>query len=240
MWQSYDTITAAIASRLPATATVEFESVLFTNTFCQAVAKALTERSEITKLHFNGCSFPEGGSAVIASALKTNTTLKWLHLYNGADEVYCEALAATLLFNSTLQTLEFDGSGSSGSCSWLSPLFLALQVNNGLNYLRIYGIDFIDEKLSTAMRIGLAKYSTLETLEFPDIKSGDNDTTSLWREALSFLRTNAALKTLKMRFDKNVTESRATAIRMEVAAALRENESLETLSLLSEDASLKD
>jgi hypothetical protein len=60
-------------------------------------------------------------------------------------------------------------------------------------------------------------------------------------EALSFLRTNAALKTLDKVFEKDVTESHdTTAIRMEVAAALRENEWLEMLSLLSDDVRFAD
>jgi hypothetical protein len=50
---------------------VEFEYVDFTHTLCKDVAKALKERSEITHLHFCRCSFPEGGVAVIVSALTT-------------------------------------------------------------------------------------------------------------------------------------------------------------------------
>ncbi len=50
------------------------------------------------------------------------------------------------------------------------------------------------------------------------------------------LRENTALKTLCIDFGDNETESHATAIRMEVLAALRENESLETLYLSSKDA----
>jgi hypothetical protein len=118
-------------------------------------------------------------------------------------------------------------------------MFLALQVNNGLTTLRINGIDLIDEKLSTAMRLGLGRNSTLESLELMNIKLG-NDDISMWREAFSFLHTNTALKTLDMNFERNVTESNANAIRMEVTAMLRENESLETLSMTSSDARLED
>jgi hypothetical protein len=214
---------------------VEFESIVFTNTLCQAVAKSLKERSEITDLHFHSCSFPGGGSAVIASALKTNTTLKRLSFEDGADKAFYDVLAAALLSNSTLQDLSFDGSVSN---SWLSPVFLALQVNNGLKKLTIHGIDLIDEKLSTAMRLGLGKNSTLESLELSIIKLGDNDT-CLRREAFSFLRTNTALKTLDMIFEHDVTESHATAIRMEALTMLHENESLETLSMVS-DARFED
>jgi hypothetical protein len=199
--------------QLPSLREVLFRYVVFTNTLSRAVAKALKERSGITDLHFSSCSFPED------------------------ETVFCEVLAPALLSNSTLKRLEFYY--GSGGCSFLSQLFLALQVNVGLKTLKIYGFELIDENLSTAMRLGLGKNSMLQYLSLSNIKSGDNDT-CLWREALSLLRTNATLKTLYMAFEKNVTESHATAIRMEVAAALRENESLETLSMTSLDAGLED
>jgi hypothetical protein len=195
----------------PTLRNVTFGYVDFTNTLIQAVAKALEERSEITDLDFYYCSFPEGGSAVIASALKTNTTLKRLTFDDRADEVSC--------------------------C--LSPLFLALQVNIGLKKLVIFGIDLLDENLSTAIRLGLAKNSTLESLNLMNIEFGDDDI-SMWREALSFLPTNIALKTLYIHFEDNVDESHATAIRKEVLAMLCENASLETLSMPSKHARFED
>jgi hypothetical protein len=175
----------------PSLRDVEFESVVFTNTFSKAVAKALKDRSEITRLRFLGCSL--------------------------------------------LQDLAFD---SSSSCSWLSPLFLALQLNTGLKELHIDGIELIDEKLSTAMKLGLTKNSTLKTLNLRGVKAGDNDT-CLWREALSFLRTNAALKTLDISFERNVTNSRVATFRTEILAALWENESLETLFMMTPYVSLE-
>jgi hypothetical protein len=223
---------------------VRFADVDFTNTLCQAVAKALRERSEITEICFPNCSFPEGGTAVIASALTTNRTLEGLEFDVPADEVFCEVLATALLTNSTLQVLEFSISGGFGhtnteSCSWLSPLFLALQVNKGLKMLSIRGFELINEKLSSAMRLGLGNNSTLETLDLKLIKLGDNDT-CLWREALSFLRTNAALKTLCIGFKWNTSNSHVATIRTEVLAMLRENESLVALSLTSPDFTFED
>jgi hypothetical protein len=226
--------------QLPSLREVKFLSVVFTNTLCQAVAKALKERSGIIDLRFQGCFFPEGGTAVIASVLKTNTTLKYVGFYtSGTDEVFYEVLAKAVRSNSTLQNLECSAPDDSGSCSWLSPLFLALQENTGLKVLGISGIDLIDEKLSTAMRIGLAKNSMLESLYFWTIRPDDNDA-CLWQEALSFLRTNTALKTLAMDFEYHVTESRVATIRMEVPAVLRENETLETLSMKYKDARFED
>jgi hypothetical protein len=216
---------------------VTFEGVVFTHALCQAIARALRERSEITQLHFQHCSFPEGGGAVIASALATKTTLEHLVFHAGTDKVFYEALAAALLSNATLQKLSLSGSGN--WCSWLPPLFHALQVNNVLKNLSIIGMDLNDEKLSTAMRLGLGNNSTLKELTLANIKSGDNDTL-LWREALSFLHANTALKTLSMTFEENVTKSHASAIRMEVAAALHENESLENLFMPTRAAGLSD
>jgi hypothetical protein len=61
------------------------------------------------------------------------------------------------------------------------------------------------------------------------LTSGDNDT-CFWPEALSFLRTNAALKYLLIDFQSNVS---AAAIPLEVPAMLRDNTLLETSSRLT-------
>jgi hypothetical protein len=222
---------------------VRFERVDFTQALCQAVATALNfKRSEITSLSVACCCFPMmGGSAPIARALMNNTKLKRLafKFIGGGNLGFHEVLASVLLSNSTLQKLELLILDKSGRCQWLLPLFLALQMNVGLKELSLHGSFLIDEKLSTAMRLGLGNNSTLESLSLMNIKSNGNDT-CLWREAFSFLRTNTALKTLYMAFDYGVTESYVTAIRMEVAAMLLENESLETLSMMSSDASFQD
>ena len=63
---------------------------------------------------------------MIASALKTNTTLKRLGFADGTAGGFYEGLAAALLSNSTLQELKCFAPDGSSSCSWLSPLFLAL------------------------------------------------------------------------------------------------------------------
>jgi hypothetical protein len=227
---------------------VQFFSVVFTNTLSQAVAKALEERSEITDLSFYSCNFSEGGESVIVSALKTNTTLKCFDFYcdgtdldficDETDEAFYEALAAALLSNSTLQNLGVSACVGSSS-SKLTPLFLALQVNTGLTKLSVHGINLLDKELSTAMRLGLVENSTLESLELSCIVQGHNDP-CLWREALSFLRTNTALKTLRMFFEPSVTKSYTTPIRMDVLAMLHENETLETLGMINNGAKFED
>jgi hypothetical protein len=97
--------------RSPTLRQVAFHHVSFSNTLSQAVAKALTERSEITYLTFYDCSFAEDGGTAIATALTTNTTLKSLKfdastLVDG--KVFYDALTTVLLSNSTLQELAFD------------------------------------------------------------------------------------------------------------------------------------
>jgi hypothetical protein len=232
----------------PVLRVVEFVGVFFSDSLSQAIAEALKERSEITDLYFCGCSFPDGGGVLFASALKTNATLKRLEFDVRVEEVFYDVLVVALLSNSTLQKLALcmhDGTNS----LWLSPLFLALQVNTGLKELRISfetslfsdepPVTLMDEKLSKAIRLGLEMNSTLESLELANITSVDNDI-SLWRDAFSFLRTNTALKALTLDFEQDVTESDATAIRMEFPAVLCENESLETLAIMSHDARFED
>jgi hypothetical protein len=145
----------------PSLRLVQFKYVSFADSLSRAIAKALKERTKITILQFCGSSFEEGGGAVIASALKTNTALKCLELDTGVGEFFCDILAAALLSNSTLQKLALRMPG--GKRSWLSPLFLALQVNAGLKLRRISfsllnfepSVNLMDDKLSIAMRLGL-------------------------------------------------------------------------------------
>jgi hypothetical protein len=62
--------------RSPALRVVKFYGFYFTNELCHATATALEEGSSITDITFDDqCTFPEGGKALIAKALKTNTTV---------------------------------------------------------------------------------------------------------------------------------------------------------------------
>jgi hypothetical protein len=91
--------------QLPSLREVEFKSVSFTSTLCQAVAKALEERSEITDLRFIYCSFPKGGNAVIARVLKTNTTLEGLEVCNYIKFEDYHVFVAAIHPNTTLKSL---------------------------------------------------------------------------------------------------------------------------------------
>jgi hypothetical protein len=103
--QSLDSVVQLLQSS--ALRHVEFYSISFSNSLSQAVAKALKERSEITELHFDGCSFPEGGGAMIASGLTTNTTLKCLEFGDSSqfDKGFYEDLIPVLKKNYGLEEL---------------------------------------------------------------------------------------------------------------------------------------
>jgi hypothetical protein len=117
----------------PSLRKVTFKTVVLTNILCQAIAEALKEWSEITDLYFmHRCSFPEGeGGAVIARALKTNTTLTRLGFYTGADEAFYEVLAAALISNSTLNHLSLDDSGC--GCTLIGWLYSEYRAEEACN-----------------------------------------------------------------------------------------------------------
>jgi hypothetical protein len=82
------------------------------------------------------------------------------------------------------------------------------------------------------MTNGLGLNETLESLEIRDVRLYD-DIAPLWCRALSFLRTNTALKSLVVDVRQGVTESCLSAFRVDIAAMLQENVSLESLSIQS-------
>jgi hypothetical protein len=89
-----------------------------------------------------------------------------------------------------------------------------------------------DESLCIAMKYGLEKNATLEHLKFRFVPIHD-EIAALWCRALSFLRTNKALKSLQVRVLEGFTESCLSAFRIYIASMLQENKSLESLSIFS-------
>jgi hypothetical protein len=89
--------------RAPALRFVIFEDFYFTAALCHATANALEDGSSVTHITFEAhCSFPDGGRAIIANALKTNTSVTVVQFIGNFDESFCNTLSAVLLCNSTL------------------------------------------------------------------------------------------------------------------------------------------
>jgi hypothetical protein len=131
-------------------------------------SEALRQGSSIT-LSLHECSFPEGGSEQIASALEENTTLTTLHPTTpdtGIHQAFYDAMAASLLSNSTLQepqSLQARTLHPTSVC--VSSLLLALGMNKTLRKLWMF-LDKICgyESVIPALREGLGKNPTLEIL----------------------------------------------------------------------------
>jgi hypothetical protein len=217
--------------RTPALRFVRFEDFIFTNELCHATANALEEGSSINNITFEyDCSFPDGGRALIANALKRNVSVTDAKFLGDLDEPFYNALAAVLLSNSTLQNLTLHILNG-GSGRWLSSIFLSLGTNTSLQSLSASVFDGLGDELCTAIRNGLAKNSTLEELSLygmvPSNDEGNGAVSA--RNALLFLRTNSTLKSLTVSFMQAQKEY-VSAFRLE-AVKMLENTFLETLTL---------
>jgi hypothetical protein len=215
--------------RTPALQCLIFNDFYFINELCYAIASALEEESSIRLIIFDyGCFFPDGGRAIIANALKRNSSVTSVQFLDDFDEPFCNALAAVLLCNSTLQNLTLKLPEGS-SATWLSPTFLSLAMNTTLKSLSVSIVDKLD-KLGAAISSGLATNSTLEALILDDIlPSGDDGAVSA-RNALSLLRTNSTLKSLTVSFTQTQKGSYVSAFRLE-AVRMMENTCLENLTI---------
>jgi hypothetical protein len=217
---------------VPSLRSVKFSRFYFTRALCQATANALAKGTNIIDLDFNDCKFSDGDCAIMMTdGLSKNRSVANIRVDEAPfyGVLKC-AVAAALALNSTLRLLSFE--------DWhpnLSPLFLALGQNTGLNCLFIEKCQSMDESLCTAMEYGLGTNETLRELELHDISLRD-DNFALWCRCFSFLRSKA-LKALSVFVYHGVTESCASAFRMHIAAMLQENVSLENLSIVTPGAS---
>jgi hypothetical protein len=168
----------------------------------------------------------------MGDGLSRNTTVSHMKIYSSLDQTLSSALAMALPSNSTLQRLDLDWQNGDDD-NVLSPVLLALGKNMGIKDVSVGGLGSIDESLCTAMKDGLGTNTTLESLKLKRLHL-TNDNSDLWCRALSFLRTNNDLKTLKVSLDDDdVTASSIAAFRTDIAAMLQENASLESFSIQS-------
>jgi hypothetical protein len=216
--------------RTPSLQSVCFEFFDFTPALFQATATALMEGTVITRLEFKSCSFPaEGSVTVLANALTRNTSVSYIEVESPSDGTLNGALATALPLNSTWRDLVLSGSRFDDDLEF-SPVLLALGKKTNLKTLKVDSFGSMDESLCTAMKDGLGMNATLESLKLNDCLCDDNSF-MVWCRALSFLRTNKALKSLMVNLDKNVPESCVSTLRCHLAAMLQENTSLESLSI---------
>jgi hypothetical protein len=214
--------------RVPTLLSVKFCHFYFTRALCQATANAFTEGTEIADLEFEDCQFSDEECALMmANGLSRNTSLASIEVDESPfDEALKCASAAALASNSKLQFLSYEASHTN-----MSPIFLGLGNNSGLDDLIIKGCESMDESLCTAMEYGLGMNETLRVLELHRIRLRD-DNFALWCRALSFLRTKA-LRVLRLFMEQGVTESCASAFCMRIAAMLQENASLEIICIVT-------
>jgi hypothetical protein len=151
--------------RVPTLLSVKFSSFYFTRALCQATANALMEGTQITDIEFYDCSSVDGECAgTMASGLSRNKSVASIRVVPPFDKVLNFALAEALESNSTLRDLSFVDSCVDGHPT-VSPIFLALGKNTGLDYLLIERCQFIDESLCKAMEYGLGMNGTLRELK---------------------------------------------------------------------------
>jgi hypothetical protein len=188
--------------RAPSLRVVEFRNFCFTGSFCQAIAMTLSQGSSVTSLDLYQCSFSEGGSEQIASALKENATLTTFKILPSPDtsihQAFYDAMATSLLSNSTLQELSIKYLGRASPASVCpSSLLLALGMNKTLKKLHISGLSSASGSLIPALHEGLGKNSTLEILEL--MHHGYIVKKPVFRIAVvEALQLNKTLKTLRL------------------------------------------
>jgi hypothetical protein len=126
---------------------------------------ALRQGSSITSLNLHECSFPEGGSEIIASALRENATLTTFGISPSNDtinEAFYDAMASSLLSNSTLLelTISYVGGYCLPTSVCVSSLLLALGMNKTLRKLHVSRLSSVDGSLITCFYIELCGWST--------------------------------------------------------------------------------
>jgi hypothetical protein len=213
--------------RVPTLRSFHFHRFCFTHALCQATANALMKGTAITKLVFFECSFPaEESATIMASGLSRNTSVASIEIMLPLDQTLHNALTAAIPSNSTLRDI------SMCLLNEHSPLLLALGKNTGVKALAVSVVgEARDASLCIAMADGLGINETLESLEISHVPLYD-DNVDLWCNALYFLRSNKALKSLVVKVREGATQSCVSTLRGDIARTLKGNTSLENLSIL--------
>jgi hypothetical protein len=190
--------------RAPSLRSVEFRFTQFTSSLCQATAMALRQGSSITSLNLCDCFFLEGGSEEIANAFKENITLTSFEMspipYN-IHQVFYDTMAESLLSNATLQYLLISYPGASYPNSiCVSSLLTALGMNKTLRKVHASGFSSVDGSAILAVREGLEKNSTLETLELINFAHAKEPSFRI--AVVVALQLNKTVKTLRVCFRK--------------------------------------
>jgi hypothetical protein len=232
----------------PSLRLVEFRFLCLTSSFCEATAMALRQGSSITSLELHQCSFPEGGSEKIARALKENATLKTFQIFpvqGFLHEAFYDAMAASLLSNSTLQELVIMHEGDRCPTSiCVSSLLLALGMNKTLRKLHVSGFSCEGGSLIPALREGLGKNSTLEILEL--IQGGTHDETlgteiAFHIKHIEAFHLNKTLKTFRLCAPGGGVLDRCTDDEAKhLTSVVRKNYGLESLPVLDSDDRMGD
>jgi hypothetical protein len=218
--------------RAPALRFVAFYGFCFTNALCHATAIALEKGSSITDIIFADCFFPDGGTAIIANALKINASVTNVRFLDDYDEPFCKTLAEVLLCNSTLQNLTMVAARRAKGRGF-SSIFLSLGMDDtALESLHVSIFDKFGDKLCAAIMNNLARKSTLEEPPVDDMVPSGHDGTVSASNVLSFLRTNVTLKSLTVFFVQTLKESYVSAFLLE-AVKMLENTCIESLTIHS-------
>jgi hypothetical protein len=217
--------------RVPTLRYVQFYDFYFTPALFRASANALMEGTVVTKLEFMDCSFSAVEcDLMMANSLSRNTSVISIitdHCNN--TRALFDVLAAALPSNSTLRYLEL-GRQDDDDPDCLSPVFSALGQNTGLKSLKVDCSDSMNESLCTAIKNGLGMNEALESLELSGVHVTDDNADS-WCTAFSFLHTNKTLESLVATLDGDETESCVSTLRSDIACILQDNTSLGSLSI---------
>jgi hypothetical protein len=226
--------------RAPSLRRVEFRFTFFTSSLCQATVMALRQGSSITSLVLCGCYFPKGGSEEIASAFEENTTLTTFEMSPipyYIDQAFYDAVAVSLLSNTTLQDLVISYPGASYPNSiCVSSLLSALGMNKTLRKVHASGFSSVGGSVIPAVREGLEKNSTLEILEL--INFAHVTEPSFRIAVVDALQLNKTVKTLRICYGtQNLTDDEVKHL----TSVVKKNYGLERLpDLDSSDDRMKD